>query len=287
MRNHLHGVGHNQRPVNRIPGHAPVSGGRRYSTVQLCHLSNSLIDALRDACLASRLENRGGGHRTFGAPRTTAGAHTMHEPEHHQVRRPHAVSITESVRRLLAENPGFRIDASEDSPAAIGATAHAVIAILAPIADQFTTRGLTEVVLGLARGMCAPGYKHRRNSTLVAGFANEYLRGPARPRAPWVFANAEQRLATGVVDLVWRHTGTGVVFFDEIKTTRVGRRSLPNTWREKATDYASAGAELFGDLFVGVRIVPLGSMNVASLVTPDGTVRALGRRGSDALAVTA
>lgn len=161
---------------------------------------------------------------------------------------------------------------------------HAVVSILAPLAEQFTAVGLVEVTLGLSRGLCAPGRMHRRNSTLVAGFAAEYLRGVARPRAPWDCVDTEADINGGVVDLVWQHRDTGLVFIDEVKTTQVPRARLDKAWLEQADRYAVAGTAKWGDRFLGVRLVPLGSMHLTTLVTPEGSRRLVVPSVADPLA---
>lgn len=187
--------------------------------------------------------------------------------------RAHAATIAASVTRLLEENPQHRIGAQAADSALIGTTTHAVLAILAPIADQFTAAGLVEVTMGLSRGLCAPGRQHRRNSTLIAGFAADYLRGAARPRSPWACVDAEAETDGGFVDLVWRQNSTGLVFVDEIKTTNTPRRLLDQDWLTQTARYATAGESRWGDKFIGVRLVPLGSMHLAALMASDGTRR--------------
>lgn len=189
--------------------------------------------------------------------------------------RAHAATIAASVARLIELNPQHRIGPRSADSGLIGTTVHAVIAILAPIADQFTTAGLVEVTIGLSRGLCAPGRMHRRNSILVAGFAADYLRGPARPRQPWECTDSEAVTDGGFVDLVWRHRDTGRVFVDELKTTRVPRRTPDQGWLTQTVRYAEAGQSRWGDEFIGVRLVPLGSMHLAALVLPDGSHRAV------------
>lgn len=183
---------------------------------------------------------------------------------------PPAATIAAAVARLLEENPHYRIGGRSADPALVGATVHAVVAILAPVAGTFTAAGLIEVTVGLSRGLCAPGRYHRRNSMHVAGFAAEYLRGAARPRSPWVCTGSEEQTEGGVVDLVWQHPMTGMVFVDELKTTQTPRRVLDTAWITQVNRYAEAGAVLWGGLFAGVRLIPLGSMHLACVISADG-----------------
>lgn len=168
----------------------------------------------------------------------------------------------------------LRLDGEKRGTAAdVGTAVHTVIAAVAPHAAQLHIVELTELVLRLSRCVCSPGRHHRANSTHVAGFAAEYLRGPWRPARPWRCVEAEHRVATGRGDLVWRNESTGAVLFDEIKTTAVARRTCDPEWLDQATGYAMAGAIEYGSHFLGVRIVPLGSMNVATCVLPDTSRR--------------
>ncbi len=201
--------------------------------------------------------------------------------------RPHAATVAASVARLLAEHPQCLIGNEPADAPMIGSTVHSVVAILAPLVEEFTTVELAEVTLGLSRGMCSPGRMHRRNATLVAGFAAEYLRGRARPRPPWVCVDTEAQTTGGVVDLVWQHRETARVFIDEVKTTQVPRRALDKGWVEQAHRYAVAGQCAWGDLFAGVRLLPLGSMHLAALFDADGTHRTLAPTMTDPLAQVA
>ena len=111
----------------------------------------------------------------------------------------------------------------------------------------------------------------------------EYLRGPLRPRPPWEFVGSEQRTDAGRVDLMWRHSDSGSVLFDEVKTTEVTRRAPDKKWLEQCLRYAESGVSDHGDLFLGVRLLPLGSMNVASFVTSTGEVLPLAPTWDDPL----
>ncbi len=71
---------------------------------------------------------------------------------------------------------------------------------------------------------------------------------------------------------MWRHSDTGAVIFDEVKTTEVTRRAPDKKWLEQCLRYSQSGVSEYADLFLGVRLLPLGSMNVASFVTATGEV---------------
>lgn len=184
----------------------------------------------------------------------------------------------ESVAALLG---------TDESASGIGTMAHSTIAILAPTAHTLNPDSLVETILVLARSVCPPGRMHRRNSTLVAGYATEYLRGRLRPRAPWMFLGAEMPVGSGArVDLAWMHEPTGAVLFDEVKTTETARRRVDDQWVFQTRKYAMVGRERFGEKFLGVRLLPLGSMNVATFVTASGDLQPLVPTMTDPLAGT-
>lgn len=157
-------------------------------------------------------------------------------------------------------------------PTDIGTGSHVLIGTLAPVADAVDPIYLTEAILILSRLLCSPGRQHRRNATLIAGYAAEYLRGPARPRPPWQCLGVEYDTGHGPADLAWHNPDSQVVFYDEVKTTLVARRAPEDSWIDQCRRYAEAGRTRFGDRFAGVRLLPLGSMNTATLVQPDGTM---------------
>lgn len=196
-----------------------------------------------------------------------------------------AVRTHPLIEQVLPDGLGPALS-SPDSRTSIGRLSHAAIATLAPSAHTLHPDTLTETVLVLARALCPPGRMHRRNSTLVAGFANEYLRGVIRPRTPWSCIGTEVSNGTGRVDLAWRNTETGAVFFDEVKTTEVTRRVADLGWLDQCRRYSASGVTGFGDLFLGVRLLPLGSMNVAAFVTADNQVLALAPTAADPLSGT-
>jgi len=191
------------------------------------------------------------------------------------------------VETVFPESVASTMGGARETASVVGVFAHSAIAILAPTAHTLHPDSLVETVLLVSRSVVPAGRQHRRNSTLVAGYAAEYLRGRLRPRAPWVFVGAEVAVAAGSrVDLAWRHEPTGTVVFDEIKTVEAARRRPEEQWLFQCKRYAVAGRERFGDAFAGVRLLPLGSMNVARFVTPDGEAVGLAPTVADALAGT-
>ena len=174
-----------------------------------------------------------------------------------------------------------------DGPATVGVITHRVIGILAPHASRLDRDLLIETVLLLARTICPSGRMHRKTSTLVAGYTSEYLLTVLRPRSPWEPIQAELPVPGGRIDLAWRDPTTGQVFFDEIKTTEVTRTRPDDGWLKQCATYAAAGAGMHGDAFLGVRLLPLGSMNVAALVRTGQPTVGLRPTLADPLGVTA
>jgi hypothetical protein len=184
----------------------------------------------------------------------------------------------------LVESLQVRIQGNvRSSRTSTGSAVHALIAALCPLAPALDAVELTELVLRLSYAVCTPGRQHRTNSTHVAGFVAEYLRGPCRPARPWEFIDSEHPAGRGRVDLTWRNTESGHVLFDEIKTTSTARRFCEPDWVDQAQQYAVAGSNEFGPRFLGVRLIPLGSMNVAALVLADGTCDLIQPTPSDPL----
>lgn len=158
------------------------------------------------------------------------------------------------------------------TPSDVGAAAHALIGLLVPVVDALAPAAVVETCLALARACCAPGRMRIANSVRVAGYAIEYLNGPCRPRSPWVCLGVEFETGGGRVDVAWRSDVDGTVFYDEIKTTRTARRSPDQGWVQQCARYAASGTRLHGSQFLGVRLLPLGSLGASRLVQPDCSV---------------
>ena len=166
----------------------------------------------------------------------------------------------------------IRLDDTAATPSAVGAAAHALIGALVPVVDALDPTAVVETCLALARRCCVPGRIRIANSVRVAGYAIEYLNGPCRPRAPWRCLGVEFPTGDGRVDVAWKHEVNGHVFYDEIKTTRTARRSPDAAWVQQCARYAVAGAQQHGHDFLGVRLLPLGSLGASRFVKPDASV---------------
>ena len=98
----------------------------------------------------------------------------------------------------------------------------------------------------------------------VATFTNVYI-NRYRPGSGWEFLGAELPLDSGRIDLAWMND-EGFVFFDELKTTRHGSRMSPAD-KKQVEGYTNSGFNQLGEMFLGVRFLPLMYPASAKLVT--------------------
>ncbi|UUZ60572.1 hypothetical protein [Nocardioides sp. B-3] len=154
-------------------------------------------------------------------------------------------------------------------PQDVGLVTHAAIAILAPALPGLDPVTLPERVLDIT-GALVNGDNHNRRRVLMltaAGHVCTYLRRFA-PTAPWELLGCEFDTGGGRTDVAWRHTETGVVFFDEIKTHNRSISQISDRVIAQANRQAVGGMEQFGDLFAGVRILPFGALHLVTLAHP-------------------
>ena len=85
------------------------------------------------------------------------------------------------------------------------------------------------------------------------------------------FIGAEVVLSTGRADLVWL-LPDGDIFIDELKTARYLDAEAAVA---QASRYTTAGVEMFGDGFVGVRVISTTQERRSLLVTPTLSVQPL------------
>jgi len=155
-------------------------------------------------------------------------------------------------------------------PNDVGVLAHAVIAVMAPDFHLLSQFELPERIWDVA-GSFVNGDNVNRRRTLVAtaaGHVATYFRRFAL-RYPWELLGAEFDTTKGRCDLAWGHVD-GRVVFDEVKTMNRPQAGLNPEWVQQAAGYAIGGREVYGDSFVGTRLIPLGSVYLAALVGPDG-----------------
>lgn len=163
-------------------------------------------------------------------------------------------------------------DLSGYRPNDAGIVAHAIVAILSPHLHNLTAVALPERVLDVAGALVNGDNINRRRVLMLtaAGHASVYLRTLA-PASPWELLGAEFDTGNGHVDVAWSNTETGEVFFDELKTTNRAISMINNVWLGQVRRYAEAGADKHGETFLGVRLLPLGSLHLSVLVGADGS----------------
>jgi hypothetical protein len=112
-------------------------------------------------------------------------------------------------------------------------------------------------------------------ATQAASLASRYLTDFV-PDLTWRLLGVEHATSRGRVDLAWVHDQTDIVFFDEVKTSRVtNANTLPASWVTQARRYSAAGAEQHEDRFLGTRLIPLMALDSARLVPAQGTLMLL------------
>lgn len=167
-----------------------------------------------------------------------------------------------------------------------GVLTHALIALLAPELRGLTPVTLPERVHDLA-GALVGGDNVNRRRVLVATaavHAATYLRRLAPQTCSLL--GCEFDTGNGRVDLAWQHEPTGHVFFDEVKTVNRPVAVPTPSWVEQAARYARGGVARYGSDFVGVRLLPIGSLHCSALVTGDGTFTRLAPTLSEPLALS-
>lgn len=174
---------------------------------------------------------------------------------------------------VLMPSIALPADLSGSRPTDVGVLTHAVVAILAPHLRDMSPWTLPERVLDVTGSLInfQRTTKARPLMLTAAGHASFYLRRLA-PAPPWELLGSEYRVSDeddnrGRVDLAWQHSETGQVMFDELKTTSRAIETINNVWRGQVNRYADAGKKTHGDLFVGVRLLPLGALYMSSLIT--------------------
>lgn len=173
------------------------------------------------------------------------------------------IGVIVPALKLPKELSGYR-------PQDVGLVTHATVAILAPALPILNRDELPERVMDVAGGLLSGGNHNRRRVLMLtaAGHAATYLRRFA-PNEPWELLGCEFDTGSGVTDLAWRHVGTNVVFFDELKTHNRPQQKIASRVMTQTKNQAAGGQEQFGSRFAGVRLIPLGSLHLVSLVRQD------------------
>lgn len=168
--------------------------------------------------------------------------------------------------------PGLTLPATLSGyrPQDVGLVTHAAIAILTPHLRDLTAVTIAERVLDVTGALVNGENINRRRVLMLtaAGHTAAYLRRFA-PDSPWELLGCEFDSTGGRTDLAWRNPETGLVFFDEIKTHNRPITGLSAVVVGQVKRQAAGGVSQFGDLFAGVRLLPFGSLHLASLIHPD------------------
>lgn len=107
----------------------------------------------------------------------------------------------------------------------------------------------------------------------IASNANVYLTQYA-PDADAQFLGAEVPVEGGRIDLAWFVPDLGIVV-DELKTVRQVHLHADNPGVSQCHRYVDAGVKEWGDLFAGVRYLPLAHPKQALFIDATGAERAL------------
>lgn len=154
-------------------------------------------------------------------------------------------------------------------PQDVGLVTHAAVAILAPYVRELSPVELPERVLDVTGALVNGKNVNRRRVLMLtaAGHVATYFRRFA-PTADWALLGCEFDTTGGRTDLAWQHTGTGRVFFDELKTHNRSVAALSSQTVAQAKRQGEGGVRQFGDLFAGVRVLPFGALHLVTLVHP-------------------
>lgn len=155
-------------------------------------------------------------------------------------------------------------------PQDAGILTHALIAMLVPELPRLTPVTLPERIHDLAGALVGGDNVNRRRvlQSTAAGHAATYLRRLAP--TSWSLLGCEFDTGNGRADLAWQHED-GRVLFDEVKTVNRPVAVLTESWIDQAARYARGGEVRFGTQFVGVRLLPIGSLHCSALVRGDAT----------------
>lgn len=159
----------------------------------------------------------------------------------------------------------FDIDEEQARSRDIGVTAHAAIATLAARTRTPSPLDYPQAVkAALQKYPASERLAHRQNAAgLVAAYFWHLLPPPG-----WTFAGSELRLGAGRVDLLWRND-VGLILLDEIKAAPARNLILPTTVAQ-VDRYCQTGRGIWGERFIGVRLLSLRDWRQSLFVTPTG-----------------
>lgn len=194
-----------------------------------------------------------------------AGATSPRSPK----RRPQGAGRGPSQIGVLMPTLSLPDTLSGYRPQDVGLLTHAAIAILAPHAQSLSPVQLPARVLDVCGDLVNGDNVNRRRVLLLTatGHVCTYFRRYC-PTAEWALLGAEFDTSGGRTDVAWRHTSTGQVFFDELKTHNRAINDVGSDTVAQAKRQGEGGDRLYGDAFTGVRVIPFGALHLVTLVHP-------------------
>jgi hypothetical protein len=160
----------------------------------------------------------------------------------------------------------FIDDEERARPASTGTATHTAIAALAAVTRTPTGPEVTAAI-NAALPMYSP-IEARAHKQKVAGLVAVYF-WHLLPPPTWLFAGSEVELGDGRVDLLWRDSADRLLL-DEIKTGAPRTLALSTT-EQQVQRYLATARDIWGERFLGVRLLSLADWRRSVLVTPDGT----------------
>ena len=170
-----------------------------------------------------------------------------------------------------------RVAAGHVDKKRVGALAHALSAGLLADGERAPSPALISASAARLPGLAEVGSYRMAVCQRVLTSAALYFR-LFMPTAEWAFHGAELRGLSARFDLVWR-SADGVIV-DELKTGRVATRRDVAALRAQVAREILAGAAVFGEDFLGVRVVSLGAPRTSFFADRDGQSSPLEWRSS-------
>lgn len=172
---------------------------------------------------------------------------------------------------VIMNNSTLRRPVSGVSSSDVGMVVHALIGTHAPlVAAGEAAVAVLPRMEQMARSLVQANANRRAVvAAQCVGLAHRYL-AQLVPGDDWRLLGVEWDTGHGPVDVAWVHKATGAVLFDEIKTSRISGQKISANWRAQVNRYNAGGKEMFGDIFVGTRLLPLSAMRLARLTMGSG-----------------
>jgi len=155
----------------------------------------------------------------------------------------------------------------------IGVLVHRVIGDVADAARSMPLAEAVRLVHEVTERLVPAERGVTRTRVLVGSHAARYV-SLFLPGPGCEFLGAEVTVGRGRVDLAWSHPTHGV-WFDEVKTWRHAGRGWDGATHDQIDRYVEAGRDLFGDRFVGVRLIVTGHSQDSVHIDAQGEVTAL------------